>query len=91
MTGIVDDLEVIDLNDTLNMVVDEVEQALAKFGPFNSMHEGHSIIEEEYLEMWDEIRAKNREAAVAEAVQLAAMAVQFIYQFKSKKDSKNVA
>lgn len=60
----------------------ELTSAMAKFPPFNSAHEGHSVIEEEFDELWDEIKlkqgARTLENMRAEAVQVAAMAIRFI-------------
>lgn len=63
-------------------VVDELEFATSKFGPFHSAHEGYGVILEELDELWDEIKAKQGERSIekmrAEAVQVAAMAMRFM-------------
>lgn len=56
----------------------ELRSATAKFGPFNSTHEGYAVILEELDEMWDEIKANNVELSVREAVQVAAMGCRYI-------------
>jgi NTP pyrophosphatase (non-canonical NTP hydrolase) len=56
----------------------EVARAEAKFAPFNSSHEGIAIIFEEVDELWEAVRRNNRQQAIAEAYQVAAMAVRFI-------------
>lgn len=57
----------------------EFVQATRKFGVFNSTHEGHSVIQEEFEELWDEVKANNTTAACEEAIQVAAMAMRFIF------------
>jgi vacuolar-type H+-ATPase catalytic subunit A/Vma1 len=56
----------------------EIESARAKNKPINSAHEGYSVILEELDEFWEEVRKKarnrNRDKAVAELIQIAAMA-----------------
>jgi hypothetical protein len=61
------------------MVVGELERASEKFGAFGGPHEGYGVIKEEFDEAWDEIKKNNREMAWREMVQVAAMAMRFIY------------
>ena len=62
-------------------VKSEFERAFAKFGAFNTAHEGWAILREEVDELWDEVKSKDRslEAMREEATQVAAMAIRFIY------------
>ena len=64
-------------------VQQELEAACQKFRPFASGHEGYAIIAEEVDELWDEVRKQyglKRTAAMRkEAVQVAAMAMRFLY------------
>jgi hypothetical protein len=64
------------------LVEEEYYKANHKFPPFNTNHEGHSVIEEEFDELWDEIKAIDpsewSEKMQTEAVQLAAMALRFL-------------
>ena len=46
---------------------------------FNSDHEGYAVIKEELEEVWDEIKKDNHQLAREEMVQVAAMAVKFVY------------
>ena len=57
----------------------EFVQATCKFSAFNSTHEGYAVILEELDELWAEVMANNTEAACKEAVQVAAMAMRFIF------------
>ncbi len=57
-------------------VLAELENANAKFPPFNSPHEGYAVIKEEL----DEVKRKEhiKDRMVAEAIQVAAMAMKFV-------------
>lgn len=68
----------------LDEVNKELTRAVLKFGPFVSPHEAHSVIREEMEELWDEIKKnKGREQpAFDEAIQLAAMAVRYVFDLK---------
>jgi hypothetical protein len=63
-------------------VMDEFDKAMVAHKSFNSPHEGHSVIEEEFDELWDEIKVRNQSVSRMreEAVQLAAMAIRFIVE-----------
>src|SRR5208337_3204987 len=63
-------------------VLNEVMRATQMYLPLNSPHEAHSVIEEEFDEFWDEVKAYNlrkgrdtRPRMREELIQLAAMAV----------------
>jgi len=64
-----------------NRAVEELKRARAKFGNFNSGHEGWAAIKEELDELWDHIRAWKGDAygaeARKEAIQVAAMGIRF--------------
>ena len=66
----------------INEVWEELNNATAKFGSFNSAHEGWAVAKEEVDELWDEVKAKQGARDVAkmrkEAVQCAAMFIRFI-------------
>jgi len=61
-------------------VLEELKSATAEYGPFSSPHEGHSVIEEEFDELWDEIKMKHQDKVKMrkEAKQTAAMAIRFM-------------
>jgi hypothetical protein len=63
-----------------NDAADELLRATAKFGPFNSAHEGYAVMLEEMDELWDEVKDKNgtSESMRGEAIQIAAMAMRFV-------------
>lgn len=62
----------------INVVCEELARARMAFPPFASPHEGWAILWEEVDEMWDEVRANNRNQARYEAMQAAAMAIRFL-------------
>ena len=66
----------------LEMISQEYDRAVTKFGAFHNAHEGWGVLREEYLELEDEIRKKqvnyDLPAMRKEAVQLGAMALRFI-------------
>ncbi len=60
-------------------VTDEMVAATSKFPPFHSPHEGYAVLKEEVDELWDAIKANDgHDAQRGEAIQIAAMAIQFI-------------
>lgn len=60
----------------------ELRSAVEAYPAFNSAHEGHSVIREEFEELWDEVKVRQGRRDVAkmrhEAIQLAAMAIRFV-------------
>lgn len=68
------------LKDVITDLQTEVYKAMHKHAPMRSPHEGHSVIEEEFDELWDHVKADTGRtpAARKEALQLAAMAVRYI-------------
>lgn len=66
----------------LRLVSEEYDRAIAEFKRFNNAHEGWGVIREEYLELEDEIRKKQKDYDIdqmrREATQLAAMAIRFM-------------
>lgn len=61
-------------------VQQEMDIAIQEHGNFNSLHEGHSVLREEFEELWDEIKKKKPDLKKvrAEAIQVAAMAIKLI-------------
>lgn len=68
------------IRDVLDDVAVELERATARFAPMASPHEGHSVIREEFEELWEHVRANTGTgpAAREEAIQLAAMAARYV-------------
>ena len=66
----------------LDLVDRELYRAELKFPKFNSAHEGFAIIQEEFVELWEEITPQHEKRSLekmrTEAIQLAAMATRFI-------------
>jgi hypothetical protein len=46
-------------------VVEELKQAEAKFGPFNSSHEGYAVILEEMDELWEVVKLNPKKIVVS--------------------------
>jgi len=65
-------------------VIDELRSATEKFGPFNNTHEGYAVILEELDELWDEVKKNSPERACEEAIQVAAMAMRFVYDLRKR-------
>lgn len=70
-------------------VYTELAGAEAKFGPFNSSHEGYAVLLEEVDELWDVVKLNPKkidgdgkkirnQRMREEAIQVAAMAIRFV-------------
>lgn len=68
------------LETILAMVRAEVLRAMAKHPPMHSPHEGHSVIREEFEELWDHVKADTGTSidATKEAVQIGCTAVRYV-------------
>ena len=57
----------------------ELNEAIRRFDPFNSPHEGWAVIREELDELWDHVKANTGtgDEAYVEAIQIAAMALRY--------------
>ena len=70
-------------------VASEVSQAMNKFPAFHSAHEGWAFLKEEVDELWDEVKKKRKirdhEKLRYEAIQCAAMAIQFVIDCEGDK------
>ena len=72
------------MDEKLEAIFDEVNNgfafAISKWDSYNSYHEGKSVIEEEFDELWDEIKGKqNVDRLRKEALHTAVTAIRFIY------------
>ena len=72
----------------LQRIREEVGRAIAKYPPFNSAHEGYSVLAEEVDELWDHVKVKQGQrdvpAMIKEATQVAAMAIRFIVDMEDR-------
>jgi hypothetical protein len=74
-----------DIDSVLRDVGEEFSRAVKKFPrSFVNAHEGFSVLYEEVDELWDEVKADNRERQLAEAIQVAAMAVRFVVELSGR-------
>ncbi len=75
-------------DEILHDIKKEFVSASQKFDSFKTYHEGYAVILEELDELWDEIKAKkhSHENMKKEAIQVAAMALRFIYDLLDTKD-----
>jgi hypothetical protein len=79
---------IIDFNIKANIIADidtEFKIAVGKHPKFNSRHEGFAVLDEERFELWLEVMKNHirdpdsKKNMRKEAVQVAAMAMRFIY------------
>jgi len=76
-------------HDAAASIIAEFYRAEAKHKPMNSHHEGYAVILEELDELWDDVKADRKEAALKEAVQVGAMAMRFIANLTPKVQRKD--
>jgi hypothetical protein len=66
----------------VNLIFDEYQRASDLEPPFNSSHEGYAVIKEGLDELWCEIKKhkslRSKQAMMAGAVQIGAMALRFV-------------
>jgi len=74
-----------ELEPIVREVIAEFAKAMAKFGSFNSDHEGYAVLKEEVDELWDEIKRDNPTKAREEAIQVAAMGLRFIFDSDNRQ------
>jgi hypothetical protein len=65
-------------------VKEELEQAMSDHLPMHSAHEGYATLKEELDEAWDEIKRNNPIRTREEMIQVAAMAIRFLYDIERK-------
>lgn len=72
----------------LEMIDIEFGRAINKFKPLHSGHEGKAVIEEELEELWKEVMENRPSGAAAtrEAIQVAAMAMRYVYDLSEWPD-----
>ena len=75
------------MSDPFDMVRRELARAQTKFPPFKSPHEGYAVILEEVDELWDAVKCNNRSGARSEAVQVAAMALRFLFDIEESPNA----
>ena len=70
----------------LARVKEEVLAAAIKHKPMTTAHEGHSVLREEFEELWDHVKADTgyTPEAMDEAVQVAAMGVRYVLDLEHR-------
>ena len=64
-------------------------KANAKHPPlFNSMHEGSSVLREEFEELWEDVRKDDLSHSMLEAKQVAAMAIKYLVSMSYLQDQR---
>lgn len=60
----------------------EADKGFSQYGWLNSAHEGYAVIKEEFDELWEEIKKKDRddEKMMTEAVHTGAMILRFLIE-----------
>jgi len=72
------------LEEILEDIKKEFETASVKWAAFNSLHEAYAIVLEEVNELWEEVKASQKNPSRIkytreEAIQVATMAIRLIY------------
>lgn len=62
-----------------DLIHDEFRRATEKFGSFHNSHEGYAVLLEEVDGLWDDIKANDLYASCDEAIQVAAMAMRYLF------------
>jgi len=82
------------LNAILSEVHVEASEARMKFHSYHSMHEGYAVLLEEMDELWEEIKnpqeARDLHKIRKELVQVASVAVLFLYDFENITKNKEL-
>lgn len=77
---------------TFNNVLEELDNNASIYPDFTSAHEAYGVLLEEVEEVWDHVRKKphkrNMEELEGELVQVAAMAVKFIWWARNQKEGE---
>lgn len=79
----------LDVQEFLRNVQDELDRAMAKHGPFHSLHEAYAVLLEEVDELWQHVREKEHvrkyDEVYKELVQCAAMSLKAALYAKGAK------
>lgn len=81
-----------EINNIINDILKEVKKVSDKVGPYNSVHEGYAVMLEEFDELWDEVKRKDKNytAMYNEAMQVACTSIRFMQLVKKLKRDNNM-
>lgn len=81
-----------DMDEIMNNILELVNKISDKFPPYNSVHEGYAVMLEEFDELWDEVKRKDKNytAMYNEAMQVACTAIRFMQLVKKRKRDNNI-
>ncbi len=69
------------IDEVFSAIRTELGKAICKYPSMCTAHDGHSVLREEFEELWTEVKVKqghrDEDKLYAEAIQTAAMAVRF--------------
>lgn len=73
-------------------IIEEVERVSIKVKPYHSLHEGYGVMLEEFDELWDEIKKKDRNLTriYSEAKQVACTSIRFMQMVEKMKIEKGI-
>lgn len=80
------------IDQIMNDILKEVKQVSEKFPPYHSVHEGYAVMLEEFDELWDEVKLKdkNHTRMYNEAKQVACTAIRFMELIEEIKRDNNI-
>lgn len=80
------------IDQIMNDILKEVKQVSDKVGPYHSVHERYAVMLEEFDELWDEVKKKdkNHTRMYNEAKQVACTAIRFMELVDKLKRDNNI-
>lgn len=81
-----------EIDKIMNDILQEVKRVSGKVGPYHSVHEGYAVMLEEFDELWDEVKQKDKNYTrmYNEAKQVACTAIRFMELIEEIKRDNNI-
>jgi len=78
------------IDQMINDILKEVKRVSGKVGPYHSVHEGYAVMLEEFDELWDEVKLKDKNyiRMYNEATQVACTAIRFMELIDKLKEKE---